>query len=86
MNIDEEIEEFLQNEKRMFENKRREIHPHLIEKKSIKEKEKERERNIKVKQEQLKESWRTGRKKIKIACHNVNGLKTKGWKLKSLLG
>ena len=78
MNIDEEIEEFLQNEKRTFENRRKEIHPHLIGKKSIKGKEKEGKRNMKVEQEQLKESWKTGRKEIKIACHNINGLKTKG--------
>src|SRR6185295_14043610 len=48
--------------------------------------EKEGERNMKVEQEQLKKSWKMGRKKIKIACYNINGLKTKGWKLENLLG
>ena len=37
-------------------------------------------------QKQLKEKWKEGKKEIKIACHNINGLKTKGWKLESLLG
>ena len=34
----------------------------------------------------LKEKWKEGKKEIKIACHNINELKTKGWKLKNLLG
>ena len=34
----------------------------------------------------LKEQWRqTGRKEVKIVCHNINGLKTKGWKLVNLV-
>ena len=43
--------------------------------------------SIEAKQIGLKEKWRKeGGKDIKIACHNINGLKTKGWKLENLLG
>jgi hypothetical protein len=86
MNMDEEIGEFLQNERRSFENRKEKTHPHPKEERSRNRKEKEREEIAKTKQEQLKEKWKEGRKEIKIACHNVNGLKTKGWKLDSLLG
>src|ERR1043165_9495568 len=74
---------FLQSERRIFERERREISLCLEKEKSRKEKEKEE--NIKTSSKQLKEKWKEGKKEIKIACHNINGLKTKGWKLGNLL-
>ena len=83
MNIDEEIREFLQNEREIFEEGKSKRSPYLEEGRSREEKVEtestEREQN------QLRENWKKGRKEIKIACHNVNGLKTKGWKLGNLL-
>src|ERR1043165_82436 len=84
MNIDEEIEDFLQGERRAFEEERSYTSPDLNKEKSRKGKEKIE--HTKTEQIQLKEKWKEGKKEIKIACHNVNGLKTKGWKLENLLG
>ena len=85
MNRDEEIRDFLQNEREAFERRRERRSPNPKEEKSRKEKGKIE--SIEAKQISLKERWRKeGGKDIKIACHNINGLKTKGWKLENLLG
>jgi len=81
-NTDKEIEAFLQKERRMFEEKEKEASPYLREKKRKATKKVD---NTELRQEQLKEKWKERRKEIKIACHNINGLKTKGWKLENLL-
>ena len=52
-NTDEEINKFLQSERRIFERERREISPCLEKEKSRKGKEKEE--NIKISSKQLKE-------------------------------
>jgi len=83
MNIDEEIEDFLQSERRVFEEERSYTSPGLNKEKSRKGKEKVE--HTETEQIQLKEKWKEGKKEIKIACHNINGLKTKGWKLENLL-
>jgi exonuclease III len=84
MSIDKEIEEFIQREREVFEDKEKLTSPCQEEGKH--KKGKERSENVKRRQELLKEKWKSGRKEIKIACHNTNGLKTKGWKLENLLG
>src|SRR6185295_15918338 len=84
MNTDEEIRDFLQSERKKFEEKRRERSSGLG--KSEGKERKKKEENTKARQKQLKEKWKEGKKEIKIACHNINGLKTKGWKLENLLG
>ena len=68
----------------MFENRDQEASFSLNEEK--KRNAKVEATTIKTKQKQLKEKWKEGKKEIKIACHNINGLKTKGWKLENLLG
>ena len=84
MNMDKEIGNFLRNERRIFENRDQEASPSPNEEK--KSKERVEATSINTKQKQLKEKWKEGKKELKIACHNINGLKTKGWKLESLLG
>src|ERR1043165_3742321 len=84
MNIDKKIGDLLRSERRLFEERRKEASLSLKEKESRKGKKKIT--NERMMQEDLKEKWKKGRKEIKIACHNINGLKTKGWKLESLLG
>ena len=76
MNIDKEIEDLVQSERRLFEERRKEASLSLKEKESRKEKGKIA--NERIIQEDLKEKWKKERKEIKIACHNINGLKTKG--------
>jgi len=83
MNIDKEIREFLQSERKMFEEGRSKRSPYLEEKRSRKGK--VEIESAEAEQNQLRKNWKKGRKEIKIACHNVNGLKTKGWKLGNLL-
>ena len=84
INMDEEIDEFLQNEREAFEEGRVRRSPSPKEGKSRKGKEKIG--NLEMNQMDLKERWRKkGGKEIKVACHNINGLKTKGWKLENLL-
>ena len=80
MNIDEEIGDFLQSERRLFETRKKEVSLSLKEKEN--KKGKKRISSRKTMQEELKGKWKEGRKEIKIACHNINELKTKGWKLK----
>jgi len=84
MNTDEEIENLLRSERRIFERRNSDASSSLNRKEKVKEKEKTA--SIKTKQTQLKEKWKEEKKEIRIACHNINGLKTKGWKLESLLG
>ena len=82
--MDKEIENFLRKERGVFENRDQEASPSLNEEK--KKNTKVEATTIETKQKQLKEKWKEGKKEIKIACHNINGLKTKGWKLENLLG
>jgi exonuclease III len=82
--MDKEIENFLRNERGIFKNRDQEASPSPNEEK--KSKERVEATSINTKQKQLKEKWKEGKKELKIACHNINGLKTKGWKLESLLG
>jgi hypothetical protein len=84
MNIDKEIEVFLQKERKIFEEEREIRFP-------CQEEEgdgigKEEFKNTITRQKLLKEKWKEGKKEIEVACHNINGLKTKGWKLENLLG
>jgi hypothetical protein len=84
MSIDKEIGDFLQEERRVFEEREKEASPYL---RNTKEKKgKEKAVVAKSKQIQLKEEWKEGKKDIRVACHNINGLKTRGWKLENLLG
>jgi len=76
MSIDKEIEEFIHKERELFEDKEKPASPCQKEEKDRKRK--ESLESMKRKQELLKEKWKSGRKEIKIACHNINGLKTKG--------
>ena len=84
MNRDEEIRDFLHSERRIFEERNKEKSPNPKETKGKKGKEKAE--NTETRYKQLKEKWKKGKKEVKIACHNVNGLKTRGWKLENLLG
>ena len=84
MEMDEEITNFLQDERRIFEEARSEVTPRPIYINSRKGKGKIE--NEIILNNKLKEQWRqTGRKEVKIVCHNINGLKTKGWKLVNLV-
>src|SRR5260364_14981 len=84
MNMDREIDEFLQEEKRTFENIGEESSLYPTGKNCRKGK--GRVDESQTDQETLREKWRTrGRKELKVGCHNVNGLKTKGWKIDNLL-
>ena len=84
MSIDKEIGNFLQEERRVFEGKERDTSPCLRNLKGKKGKEKAVV--AKTRQIQLKEKWKEGKKDIRVACHNINGLKTRGWKLENLFG
>jgi exonuclease III len=84
MNRDEEIEDFLHGERRVFEERNKEKSP--IPKETERRKGKEKAENTETRYKQLKEKWKKGKKEIKITCHNINGLKTRGWKLENLLG
>ena len=83
MNLDREIGDFLQEERKLFEEKERETAPGLKEGKVKKGKGKAED--VETRHKQLKEKWKKGKKEIQIACHNINGLKTRGWKLENLL-
>ena len=49
-------------------------------------KEKEKTENAKTRQTHVNKKVEIRKEEIRIACHNVNGLKTRGWKLENLLG
>ena len=80
MNTDEEIGNFLQKKRRAFEKRKRKLSSSLEE--EMKKIRKKGIENTKTRQNQ----WKERRKELKIACHNINGLKTREWKLANLLG
>ena len=84
MSIDKEIENFLQEEREVFEERRELETP--CRKEEVHSKSKKKLDSTETRQTLLEEKWKDRKKEIKIACHNINGLKTKGWKLESLLG
>ena len=75
MNIDKEIGNFLQKERRVFEKGKGKLSPSLEE--ETKKIRKEGIENIKTRQNQWKKNWKERRKELKIACHNINSLKTR---------
>src|SRR6185295_5888419 len=85
MNIDQEVEEFLHNERRVFEETSREVPSGLNQEKSRNRKGKGKIESMET-GERLKRKYEEKGKEIRIACHNINGLKTRGWKLENLLG
>jgi len=77
-NIDKEITDFLQNEKKIYKRTQREKTPYLLENHSRKNKGKEKEPNRARETNKLREEWKqTNRKEFRIAYHNVNRLKTR---------
>jgi hypothetical protein len=77
MNVDVEVTDFLQSERIRFERRQTEnnLHspPNIRSRKG-----KEKEKDVEKEKEKLQQKWRQeGRKEIKVACHNINGLKTK---------
>ena len=83
MNIDQKIEEFLYSERRDFE--RSNMESSSGHKRETRAKGKEKAVDTETQYKYLKDKWKQGKKEIKIACHNINGLKTKGWKLENLI-
>ena len=83
MSIDKEIKEFLWFEREVFK-KRKEAETSCQEEEICNRKTKEL-KSTEMKQRSLRERWKEGKKEIKLACHNMNELKTKGWKLENLL-
>ena len=82
MNIDKEVEEFLQGERRIFKERKEET---PCQEESRNPSERGKFKSMKIEGKSLKEKWKEGKKELKLACHNINGLKTKGWKLENLL-
>src|ERR1041385_1476367 len=83
MSIDQEIREFLNSERRIFVE--RNMNTSLGYNEKTRKKRKKKMENIETKHKCLKEKWKQGKKEIKIACHNINRLKTRGWKVENLL-
>ena len=83
MSIDKEIGSFLRKEREVFEERRKLKWSYQEE--EMHNKDKKQLDNAEARPRLLKEKWKEGKKEIKIACHNINGLKTKGWKLENLL-
>ena len=76
-NEDKEISDFLQSKRRVYERRQIEETPYLQE--TVSRKAESKKKITITGKDQLKEKWkREGRKEFKIACHNINGLKTKG--------
>ena len=83
-NEDKEISDFLQSERRVYERRQIEETPYLQE--TVSRRTESKKKITRTEKDQLKEKWKQeGRKEFKIASHNINGLKTKGWKLGNLI-